>query len=169
MKIFSSYFVDLLVLMGVALSTILFLPVTPPQIETFSFAAKKFFSDLQNFSTRNSPSVFPYLVKLNGNGSYRGLREPIRKPENHYPELKIYYIYIYIYIYIYMYLSSVKCLPNEKLPVRGSKDTMASPNFINLCNGRGRRPTLDSSGFNKTTFRLFSLPCSLALLSLKKI
>jgi len=94
MKIFSSYFVDLLVLMGVALSTILFLPVTPPQIETFSFAAKKFFSDLQNFSTRNSPSVFPYLVKLNDNGSYRGLREPIRKPENHYPELKIYYIYI---------------------------------------------------------------------------
>ena len=27
-------------------------------------AAKQFFSDLQNFSTRNSPSVFPYLVKL---------------------------------------------------------------------------------------------------------
>ena len=25
-------------------------------------AAKNFFSDLQNFSTRNSPSVFPYLV-----------------------------------------------------------------------------------------------------------
>ena len=43
-----------------------------------------------NFSTRNSPSVFPYLVKLNGNGSYHGLREPIRKLENHYPELKIY-------------------------------------------------------------------------------
>ena len=48
------------------------------------------FSDLQNFSTRNSPSVFPYLVKLNDNGSYDGLREPIRKLENHYPELKIY-------------------------------------------------------------------------------
>ena len=48
------------------------------------------FSDLQNFSTRNSPSVFPYLVKLNDNGSYHGLREPIRKLENHYPELKIY-------------------------------------------------------------------------------
>ena len=48
------------------------------------------FSDLQNFSTRNSPSVFPYLVKLNDNGSYRGLREPTRKLENHYPELKIY-------------------------------------------------------------------------------
>ena len=28
------------------------------------------FSDLQNFSTRNSPSVFPYLVKLNDNGSF---------------------------------------------------------------------------------------------------
>ena len=51
---------------------------------------KKIFSDLQNFSTRNSPSVFPYLVKLNDNGSYHGLREPIRKLENHYPELKIY-------------------------------------------------------------------------------
>ena len=48
------------------------------------------FSNLQNFSTRNSPSVFPYLVKLNDNGSYHGLREPIRKLENHYPELKIY-------------------------------------------------------------------------------
>ena len=53
-------------------------------------AAKNFFSDLQNISTRNSPSVFPYLVKLNDNGSYQGLREPIRKLENHYPELKIY-------------------------------------------------------------------------------
>ena len=48
------------------------------------------FSDLQNFSTRNSPSVFPYFVKLNDNGSYHGLREPIRKLENHYRELKIY-------------------------------------------------------------------------------
>ena len=45
--------------------------------------AKKFCSDLQNFSTRNSPSVFPYLVKLNDNGSYHGLREPIRNLENH--------------------------------------------------------------------------------------
>ena len=52
-------------------------------------AAKKFFSNLQNFITRNSPSVFPYLVKLNDNGSYDELREPIRKLENHYPELKI--------------------------------------------------------------------------------
>ena len=51
---------------------------------------EKFFCDLQNFSTRNSPSVFPYLVKLNDNGSYHGLREPIRKLKNHYPELKIY-------------------------------------------------------------------------------
>ena len=51
---------------------------------------EKIFSDLQNFSTRNSPSVFPYLVKLNDNGSYHGLREPIRKLGNHYPELKIY-------------------------------------------------------------------------------
>ena len=51
---------------------------------------KGIFFDLQNFSTRNSPSVFPYLVKLNDNSSYHGLREPIRKLENHYPEPKIY-------------------------------------------------------------------------------
>ena len=51
---------------------------------------EKNFSDLQNFRTRNSSSVFPYLVKLNDNGSYDGLREPIRKLENHYHELKIY-------------------------------------------------------------------------------
>ena len=56
----------------------------------FEEIRKKFFSDLQNFSTRNSQSVFPYLVKLNDNGSYHGLREPIRKLENHYHELKIY-------------------------------------------------------------------------------
>ena len=48
------------------------------------------FSDLQNLSTRNSPSVFPYLVKLNDKGSYDGLKEPIRNLENHYPERKIY-------------------------------------------------------------------------------
>ena len=59
---------------------------------TFSLppTPRKIFSDLQNFSTRNSPSLFPYLVKLNDNGSYHGLREPLRKQENHYPELKIY-------------------------------------------------------------------------------
>ena len=48
-------------------------------------AAKKCFP-----TSKNSPSVFPYLVKLNDNGSYHGLREPIRKLENHYHELKIY-------------------------------------------------------------------------------
>ena len=53
---------------------------------------EKNFSEFQNFSTRNSPSVFPYLVKLNDNGSYHGLREPNRKLENHYQELKIYQI-----------------------------------------------------------------------------
>jgi len=42
---------------------------------------EKNFSDLQNFSTRNLPSVFPYLVKLNDNGSHHALREPIRKLE----------------------------------------------------------------------------------------
>ena len=94
MKIFSPYFVDLLVLMGVALSTILLISSGETSSNRDIFfaedAAKKFFSYLQNFSTRNSPSVFPYLVKLNDNGSYHGLREPIRKLENHYPELKIY-------------------------------------------------------------------------------
>ena len=52
-------------------------------------AAKKFFLP-PKFQHKKSPSVFPYLVKLNDNGSYYGLREPIRKLENHYPELKIY-------------------------------------------------------------------------------
>ena len=48
--------------------------------------------DLNAFFTTFEISccVFPYLVKLNDNGSYHGLREPIRKLENHYPELKIY-------------------------------------------------------------------------------
>ena len=50
--------------------------------------AKKFFQP-PKFRKRNLPSVFPYLVKRNDNGSYHGLRE-IRKLENHYPELKIY-------------------------------------------------------------------------------
>ena len=49
-------------------------------------AVKKFFP-----TSKISPSVFPYLVKLNDNGSFHRLREPIRKLENHYPELKIYY------------------------------------------------------------------------------
>ena len=71
-KIFSPYFVDLLVLMGVALSTILLISSGETSSNRDIFftddAAKKFFSDLQNFSTRNSPSVFRYLVKLNDNG-----------------------------------------------------------------------------------------------------
>ena len=88
-KIFSPYFVDLLMLMGVALSTILLISSGETSSNRDIFftddAAKNFFP-----TTRNSPSVFPYLVKLNDNGSYHGLREPIRKLENHYPELKIY-------------------------------------------------------------------------------
>ena len=52
--------------------------------------AKKFFPTSKISAQVNLPSVFPYLVKLNDNGSYHGLREPIRKLENHYPELKIY-------------------------------------------------------------------------------
>ena len=55
---------------------------------------------------------------------------------------------MYGYIYIYIYIGSVKCLHNERLPVRGSKDTVSSPNFISLCKWRGWRPTLDCSGFN---------------------
>ena len=94
-KIFSPYVVDLLVLMGVALSTILLISSGETSSNRDIFftddAAKKFFptSKFSN-STRNSPSVFPYLVKPNDNGSYHGLREPIRKLENHYPDLKIY-------------------------------------------------------------------------------
>ena len=68
----------------------------PPQF-SLPKTPRKNFSDLQNFSTRNSPSVFPYLVKLNDNGSYDGLREPIGKLENH-PELKIYYYTILYYL-----------------------------------------------------------------------
>ena len=56
----------------------------------FTDDAAKSFCYFQNFSTRNSPSVFPYLVKRNDNGSYHGLREPIRNLENHYHELNIY-------------------------------------------------------------------------------
>jgi len=87
-KIFSPYFVDLLVLMEVALSTILL--ISSGETSSYRDFPRKIFSDLQNFRTRNSPSVFPYLVKLNDNGSYHGLREPIRKLENHYRELNIY-------------------------------------------------------------------------------
>ena len=53
-------------------------------------AAKKIFPTSKISEQKNSSSVFPYLVKLNDNGSYDGLREPIRKLENHYHELKIY-------------------------------------------------------------------------------
>ena len=56
----------------------------------FTEDAEKTFFPTSKISARNLPSVFPYLVKLNDNGSYHGLREPIRKLENHYPELKIY-------------------------------------------------------------------------------
>ena len=61
-------------------------------INSYSSRTRRIWADIYNQrgSTRNSPSVFPYLVKLNNNGSYHGLREPIRKLENRYPELKIY-------------------------------------------------------------------------------
>ena len=89
-KIFSPYFVDLLVLMGIALSTILLISSGETSLNRDIFftgnATKKVFPT----STRNLPSVFPYFVKLNDNGSYHGLSEPIKKLENHYPELKIY-------------------------------------------------------------------------------
>ena len=63
-------------------------------------AVKSFFPT----STRNSPSVFPYLVKRNDNGSYDGLREPIRKLENHYHELKILLIFIIIIVIVILLL-----------------------------------------------------------------
>ena len=91
-KIFSPYFVDILVLMGVALSTILLLSSGETSSNRDIFftddAAKKFFPTSQ--ISAEEIRHFPYLVKLNDNGSYHGLREPIRKLENHYPELKIY-------------------------------------------------------------------------------
>ena len=60
-------------------------------------AAKKYFP-----TSKISHSVFPYLVKLNDIGSYHGLREPIRKLENQYPELKICEIPIYVIFNIYI-------------------------------------------------------------------
>ena len=53
-------------------------------------AAKKFFPTSKISAQEIRSSVFPYLVKVNDNCSYHGLREPIRKLENHYPELKVY-------------------------------------------------------------------------------
>ena len=68
-KISSPYFADLLVLMGVALSTILLISSGETSSNRDIFftddAAKKFFP-----TSKNSPSVFPYSVKLNDNGSY---------------------------------------------------------------------------------------------------
>ena len=58
--------------------------LTGSRVRVYRRPCLTFYGDL-NFSTRN----FPYLVKLNDNGSYHGLREPIRKLENHYPKLKI--------------------------------------------------------------------------------
>ena len=78
----------------------------------FRRCSEKIFSDLQNFSTRNSPSVFSYLVKLNDNGSYHGLREPIRKLENHNPELKIYKIHYIVILVFWCFIcwQTVPCL-----------------------------------------------------------
>ena len=53
-------------------------------------AAKKFFPTSKISAQEIRHQFFPYLVKLNDNGSYHGLREPIRKLENPYAELKIY-------------------------------------------------------------------------------
>jgi len=55
-------------------------------------AAKIFFptSKISAQEIRNQFFLIKFLVKLNDIDSYRGLREPIRKLENHYPELKIY-------------------------------------------------------------------------------
>ena len=55
-------------------------------------AAKKFFptSKISAQEIHHQFFLINYFVKLNDNGSYHGLREPIRKLENHYPELKIY-------------------------------------------------------------------------------
>ena len=96
--------------MGVALSTILLITLG----ETSSNLDIFFTDDTAKISARNLPSVFPYLLKLNDNGSYHGLRDPIRKLENHYPELRIYIIYIFMCIYVsgnlYIYSSAIKVL-----------------------------------------------------------
>ena len=52
-------------------------------------AAKKFFPP-SKISAQEIQFFLICMVKLNDNGSYHGLKETIRKLENHYPELKIY-------------------------------------------------------------------------------
>ena len=80
--------------MGVALSTILLISSgeTSSNCDIFftDDAAKKFFPTSKILAQEIRHQFFPYLVKLNDNGSYHGLREPIKKLENYYPELKIY-------------------------------------------------------------------------------
>ena len=80
--------------MGVALSTILLISSGETSSNRDIFftddAAKKIFPTSKISAQEIRHQFFLYLVKLNDNGSYHGLREPIRKLENHYPELKIY-------------------------------------------------------------------------------
>ena len=80
--------------MGVALSTILLISSGETSSNRDIFftddAAKIFFPTSKISAQEIRHHFFPYLVKLNDNGSYHGLREPIRKLENHYPELKLY-------------------------------------------------------------------------------
>ena len=73
---------------------LLILRVKPSQIVTFSLpkTPRKNFYRPPKFQHKKFAISFSLLilVKLNDNGSYHGLREPSRKLENHYPELKIY-------------------------------------------------------------------------------
>ena len=69
-----------------------FFRVKPPQIMTFSLLKTRLKNSFRppKFQHKKFAISFSlYFVKLNDNGLYHGLREPIRKLENHYPELKI--------------------------------------------------------------------------------
>ena len=55
----------------------------------FTEDARKKFFPTSKISAQEIRHQF-FLIKLKHNGSYHGLKEPIRKIENHYPELKIY-------------------------------------------------------------------------------
>ena len=56
------------------------------------------------------------------------------------------YIYIYkIYIYIYIYSENKSSLPNDELPVRGSRGYVSLRKSVDRYNKTTKRQTLDSS------------------------
>ena len=54
-------------------------------------------------------------------------------------------VYIYIYIYIYIYSENKSSLPNDELPVRGSRGYVSLRKSVDRYNKTTKRQTLDSS------------------------